>query len=412
MKKIYVVSYFIIMLSVILILSGCSSGSRYIKKENVSISSKSIPIRVLISDSKNNLVYKVENPVVLYNEEKEIAIVKKGNALNFSPEGDGLDLFISNKTFHGKYFELKGEGTESNLSYNNRSFRGYLKIISEENRVKVINRISLEDYLKGVVPAEMPIGPGESYFQALKAFAICARTYAVMKMDVNKSMFDVYLDTRDQVYSGADAENPLSNKAVDETRNLILTYDNKPAKVFYSAACGGHTEDASNVFSGTDVPYLKGVKDGNPPYCSIEPGFEWKEKYTGKVFIDRLKAAGYIASDNFILKSVDVANRFESGRVNELQIALAANNGDKKIVIIKGNKIRSIIRTPNNRHILRSTMFNISIDGNGYVIIEGKGNGHGVGLCQWGAINQSVEGRNFEQILSFYFPGTDVQELK
>ena len=412
MKKKYIVYYFLIFLSVILIISGCSSSSRYATKENESISSKNIPIRVLISDNKNNLVYKVEKPVALYNEEKEIAIVKNGNTLNFSPEGDGLDLVIFNKTFHSKYFELKNDGAESVISYNSRSYRGYLKFISDENNVKVINRVSLEDYLKGVVPAEMPIGPGNSYFQALKAFAICARTYAVMKMGNSNSLFDVYLDTRDQVYSGANAENPLSNKAVDETRNLILTYNNKPAKVFYSAACGGHTEDASNVFLGVDEPYLKGVNDGDPPYCSIERGFEWKEIYTGKVFIDRLMTAGFISSDSFILKAVNVASRFESGRVNEMQITLATDNGDKKVVVIKGNNIRSIIRTENNRHILRSTMFNISIDDNGEVIIEGKGNGHGVGLCQWGAISQSIKGRDYKQILSFYFPGTDIQGLK
>jgi stage II sporulation protein D (peptidoglycan lytic transglycosylase) len=412
MKKIYIGSYLVILLSIILVISGCSSGSRYATKENVSATSTSIPIRVLVSDGNNNLVYKVDNDILLYSEEKEIAIVKKGNTLSFSSAGNQLDLAITDKTFHGKYFEIKTADNGNTISYNSRHYRGYLKFISEENKVKVINRVSLEDYLKGVVPAEMPIGPGESYFQALKAFAICARTYAVMKMENNNSLFDVYLDTRDQVYNGTDAEKALSNKAVDKTRNLILTYNDKPAKVFYSAACGGHTENASNVFSGVNEPYLKGVIDGDPPYCSIERGFEWKETYPANVFIDRLFAAGFISNKNFILKNVDVSSRFESGRVNELQITLETNNGDKKIVVIKGNNIRTIIKTSNNRHILRSTMFNISIDDNGDVIIQGKGNGHGVGLCQWGAIDQSIQGKNYKQILSFYFPGTDIQELK
>jgi len=412
MNKISILFNLIILSTIIFIITGCSSGSRYATKENVTNLTEKVPIRVLVSDNNNHLIYEVNNTIGLYNEEKEIAIVKEGNTLNFAPDENNLDLIIADKTFKGKYFELKSVEPDNKIYYNGHHYRGFLKIVPDGNNIKVINRISLEDYLKGVIPSEMPIGHGESYFQALKAFSICARTYAVMKMSGNNSLFDVYLDTRDQVYGGSDVEKPLSNKAVDETRNLILTYNNKPAKVYYSAACGGHTENASNVFKDVDEPYLKGVNDGDPPYCSIEPGFEWKEKYPGNVFVDRLKKSGYISSDNFSLKDVEVKSRFESGHVNDLQITLTAENGDRKVVVINGNNIRSIIRTANDRHILRSTMFNISINIDGDVIIEGKGNGHGVGLCQWGAIAQSIDGKNYKQILSFYFPGTDIQELK
>jgi stage II sporulation protein D len=402
----------LIFLSLVIInISGCSSGSRYAEKENTSIPSKTIPIRVLISDKGNNLNYFVENPVVLYNDEKEIAIIKKGNILTFSQDRSSIILSISDKTFESKYFELKSQATGKTISFDGKNYEGLLKIISDGENVKVINRISLEDYLKGVVPAEMPTGSGDSYFQALKAFSICARTYAVMKMGSNNSFFDVYLDTRDQVYDGTDVENPLSDKAVDETKNLILTYGGKPATVFYSAACGGHTEDAGNVFAGVEAPYLKGVKDGDPPNCSIEPGFNWQEIYTSKTIVDMLKSAGYISNENYILKNIEVKSRFESGRVNILQITLNKISGEEKIIKIEGNKIRSIIRTADNKHILRSTMFNISFT-NGTVIIKGKGNGHGVGLCQWGAIHHSVDGKNYKQILSFYFPGTDVEERK
>lgn len=409
-KKLLSLNLIILSLAII-IISGCSSGSRYAEKENVSIPTKTIPIRVLISDKVNNLNYLVENPVVLLSGEKEIAIIKKGNVLTFSPDGSRIILSISDKTFESKYFELKSQITGKTISFNGKNYNGLLKIISDGENVKVINRVSLEDYLKGVVPAEMPTGSGDSYFQALKAFTICARTYAVMKMGSSNSLFDVYLDTRDQVYDGADIENPLSDKAVDETKNLILTYNGKPATVFYSAACGGHTEDAGNVFAGVEAPYLKGVKDGDPPNCSIEPGFNWRGKYAAKTIVERLKSAGQISNGNYILKNIEVKSRFESGRVNILQITLDKISGGEKIIKIVGNNIRSIIRTPDNKHILRSTMFNISFK-NGEVIINGKGNGHGVGLCQWGAIRQSVDGKNYKQILSFYFPGTDIQELK
>ena len=120
----------------------------------------------------------------------------------------------------------------------------------------------------------------------------------------------------------------------------------------------------------------------------------------------------FIGSKNFTLKDVSILSRDESGRVSLLGITLLSASGDDKLIKIEGNKIRSIIRTANNSDILRSTMFSISIDDDKTVTITGKGYGHGVGLCQWGAIHQSIEGKNYKNILSFYFPGTEVSRLK
>ena len=144
-------------------------------------------------------------------------------------------------------------------------FRGSLKIINNADSVAVINTVDLESYLKGVIPKEMPLGKGEEHFEALKAFAICARTYSLNKMNRNENNFDVFVDTRDQVYGGVDVEKEISNKAVDETKGLVLTYDGEIATVFYHSTCGGRTEKVQNVFGLNPIPYLQGVEDGDPP---------------------------------------------------------------------------------------------------------------------------------------------------
>ena len=398
---------------IMLFIFGCSSG-RYAERSKIGSAlteSEVSDIRVLLEDKTEYYNYTIESPVVLMNEDTPIAVVKTGNRLNFSIDGSELLLNIAGKSFEGKYFRIKPEDSKSLLTFNGKVYRGTLKFIPESGKVKVINSVELEDYVKGVVPAEMPTGRGNEYFEALKAFAICARTYAVNKFKGNGASFDVYLDTRDQVYGGVSAEKKISDRAVEETKNIILGYEGKPAIVYYHASCGGHTEKASNVFPVPDLPYLRGVKDGDPPNCSIAPNFSWEVTFPEKIFIKRLYEAGLIPDRDYSVVKVDAESRFESGRVNELLIVVNSRERYEKQIIIKGNRIRYVLKPPGGG-ILRSTLFNIFTDENNNVIVKGKGNGHGVGLCQWGALHLSEEGRNYKSILSFYFPGTELMELR
>ena len=146
-------------------------------------------------------------------------------------------------------------------------------------------------------------------------------------------------------------------------------------------------------------------------YCSISPSFNWTETYPEDVFISRLRNAGLVDSDYYRIDAIEIVSRFESGRVNELRIDLLSSTGERKSISIFGNNIRSIIRTANNKSILKSNWFDINVDENKNVIITGKGYGHGVGFCQWGAINQSKLGYDFKEILFHYFPGTKISYL-
>jgi stage II sporulation protein D len=402
-------------LFVLIAISGCSSSPKFTSRNDelpgrYSSASEGDAIRVLMDNPSNSFTWTVESKINLAIDSRNFGIINRGIEIELVPNGDDVNLRIAGRIISGKVIVLSPE--EGLISFKGHSYRGTIKVFAENGSISIVNSLPLEDYLKGVLPLEMPIGNNNENYEALMAFAICARTYSLNKLYENKSTFDVYIDTRDQVYGGAENEKDITNKAVDETRDLILTYNGKPAITYYSAACGGHTENVKNVFaaSGPDLPYLAGVKDGDGPNCAIAPKFEWEERYTQSVFVDRLKTAGLIDNVNFMVGGIEVASRFESGRVNELRITLSSNVGDDKVVSVYGNNIRSVIRTANNKGILRSNLFDISMEA-GDIIIKGRGYGHGVGLCQWGSIYLSRIGWNYQAILNHYFPGTQIGKI-
>jgi len=407
-------SFYYILITIAFIITGCSSSPRFTSRgdNNFGGSATDInAIRVLMDNPSSYFTWTIESAVNVSIDNKPAAIVNPGNEVELSPDGDNVNMKISGRSFSGKVINFSPR--ENLIRFKGHSYRGTIKVFADNNLISVVNSLSLEDYLKGVLPLEMPTGNNNENYEALKAFAICARTYSLNKLSENKTTFDVYIDTRDQVYGGVESEKEITNRAVDETRDLILTYNGQPAVTYYSAACGGHTENVKDVFptNGKDLPYLSGVKDGDEPYCSIAPKFNWVEEYTEQTFLSRLKAAGQIDNINYEIDDIQVASRFESGRVNELDITLKSADGDDKIVSLYGNNIRSVIRNANNSGILRSNLFDISMD-DGIVTITGKGNGHGVGLCQWGSIYLSRIGWNYKDILSHYFPGTQISNIK
>lgn len=401
-------------ISFLLLISftGCSSSKKFTDEDynyNSTTKFKSLNIKVLLDDKPESKNITLGSTVVLSSVDKRIAIVNEGNTLYVNIEGDKVIINIGDNSFTSESFKIETKERNVFLSYNKKSYRGAIKFFSNGSKLIIVNELPLEDYLKGVLPLEMPIGKGNENNEALKAMAVAARTYSFNKMNKNNKTFDVYLDVRDQVYGGVAAEKALTNKIIDETRGLILTYNDNPAQVFYSASCGGHTENSKNVFGKYDIPYLEGVKDGDEPYCSIMPNFEWTEEYSEDKFLAMLLKAGEIKNINYTIDDMEIESRFISGRVNELKISLESDENDDIEIILKGNSIRSIIRRTNGG-ILRSTMIEIEMDDDD-IVFNGKGNGHGVGLCQWGTLSLSHEGTDFKEILSHYFRGTEIKPI-
>ena len=249
------------------------------------------------------------------------------------------------------------------------------------------------------------VSPGWT-LEAIKAQAVTARTYALYNLNKHKADgYDICDTVHCQVYGGQGAEDWRTTKAVDDTRGLVLTYNNIIIRAVYHASSGGHTESAENVWN-VSAPYLRGisdVEDASPYQC-------WEKKLLVKTFENTLKQLGYnvglIKKLNLSLLSLggaQPADRSLSGRVQKLSII-----GTKDRVEIAGNKIRAMLGLP-------STLFNIKTSGP-YIIISGSGAGHGVGMSQWGAKTMaeraSPEDANFYQtILKHYYQGIEVQKF-
>ena len=144
------------------------------------------------------------------------------------------------------------------VRYNDKPFRGRIEVFANlRGTLTVVNELGLEDYVRGVVANELSPG-GYPALEALKAQAVAARTYALKNRGQFMAQgFDILPTTRSQVYRGLTSENPLSNRAVEETRGLIATYNGEPINALYTSTCGGRTEDSENIFNEA-VPYLRG----------------------------------------------------------------------------------------------------------------------------------------------------------
>jgi stage II sporulation protein D len=297
------------------------------------------------------------------------------------------------------------------LELGENSYRGAVIVISDGgNAVSLINALHIEDYLRGVVPLE--IGSlSETELEALKAQTITARTYTYKKMSQNEDKpFDLASTVADQVYGGANAEAPAPDMAIRATKDLILAYNDEIVNAYYHSTCGGKTANVEDVWGGAPVPYLKSRSDtdkNGKAYCSQGgTAFKWTESWGMSQLSNIIKQHAdegnlFPSYSGGTLRRIEVRERFECGRVKTVAIATSARQ-----YTTSGEKARLILRRNASRQILRSSNFNNASIANGEITISGTGYGHGVGMCQVGAIARARAGENFEQILRAYY--TDI----
>jgi stage II sporulation protein D len=158
-----------------------------------------------------------------------------------------------------------------------RTYRGGIRAVPAGAAFDLVNVVSLEDYLKGVVPREMPASWGDDAPAALVTQAVAARSYALATLNPTAN-YDLFDDDRSQVYGGASAEDPRTTRAVEATRGTVLTYDGAVITAFFFSTSGGRTEDVQNVFPGSAPrPYLVSVPD---PFDRISPYHDWPDPPT------------------------------------------------------------------------------------------------------------------------------------
>jgi SpoIID/LytB domain protein len=312
-----------------------------------------------------------------------------------------------------------------------RIYEGEVHIYkTEENKFEVVAHLLLEQYLKGVVPYE--IGP-DSPLEALKAQAVAARSEAIIALTsklYSGEHYDLTSDVECQVFSGNRRRTAKSDLAVEETKSLILSENGKPINAYYASNCGGHSELIKNVWGDRPAPesYIISQFDWEEQneldvsveenvrewifsnlssYCNpnlnrelpewSQNNFRWKRELT----FDEVAKMTSKGNELGNLLDVEILKRGTSGRAYLAKFIFENEN-----VEVKGElKIRQMFSPP-----LRSSCFVVDKTENGFVL-HGAGWGHGVGMCQSGAITMANSGKSFEEILNHYYRKSELLRI-
>ena len=419
-KSLFIFSF--IFLTIVNSLS-CSSTVRsteqsrtvVIKKGYKIVASEKNQIRVLLAEQQNPASFTIKGLYRLIADNEEIGQLKQGDKLNFKLNGGGLNVKINSREVDGITFLFQPIDSTSEILFSGKKYSGdFLVVFSDNSKILIINRLPMDDYLPGVLHPEMAVKSNQpERYEALKAFTVCARTFAETKRMKGNTYYDITDDVRDQVFDGCGSYTELDKQAVTVTSNEILKYNEKLAEVFYHSACGGMLEDPANVFSGKVDGYLSSKKDGDEkPNCEISPTFYWKESYSQSELMNLLKTKNLVNKKQKTIKDIEISDVFSSGRAKELRIIF--DKADD--VTLHGPEIRSFFIRKDTKGILRSSLFTITkevIKGDlKKITLNGKGSGHGVGLCQWGAMNLSSQGKSYNEILDFYFHGCTIGKIE
>jgi stage II sporulation protein D len=350
---------------------------------------------------------------MLHSEEARYEFGQKNSLLFILPLLNGIQLYNQNRNLlYKEHFPIILEPADQNSQfvYQGQSYTGSISFQpAGENAVSLINTLLVEDYLSGVVPAEIPSTKKEN-FEAIKAQAICARTYALNRIEKNNNAdYDLKATIADQVYGGLNRQTSLANQAIEETRGVVITYNGQPATVYYHSTCGGRLESAINVWPGSTFPYLKEGFDSVSDIfsCSVSPYFRWMEtrSFTDldslfELNYDKGRFTKPVEDTTELHLNLQIIKRNSSGRVSDLQIAY----GDTT-VLLTGYEIRHFFKNQNGKS-LPSNLFYLAQPDDSTLTIHGGGFGHGVGMCQYGALHMSGHGFMHYHIINKYFPGT------
>lgn len=277
-----------------------------------------------------------------------------------------------------------------------KRYRGEMEFLLEDGGLTAVNVVNIEEYLRGVVPAEMP-----SYWhpEALKAQAVAARNYALQQVETSRGEpFNVYCDIQSQVYGGYDAESSATDKAVEETRGIVMMSGSETVSAFFHSSSGGCTEDSEDVWSGK-VPYIKSKPD---PYDKNDNYYNWQVSYTTKQLIKQLNSAGYKFKEISDIK--ELARTSSGERVKKLEVKGEGTDGKPLAVqISNADNVRIALGLKSSLfELTRKYDKNKNLTG---VEITGSGWGHGLGMSQYGARGMAEKGYNYQDILKYYYSG-------
>ena len=235
---------------------------------------------------------------------------------------------------------------------------GELVISAGDSGALVVNRLSMDSYLRGVVPLEIG-NRTAAEVAAVQAQAVAARTYAYKHLTSSRA-FDMYATVQDQVYGGVDAEKPQSDSAIATTADVVVLYNGQPITTPYHSTCGGSTagsERRSGTTNSTSLilrPVSDRIPGSNNYYCESSPRLGWRQDYDGaslRAVMDRYLAAYTKAPKNGVGKITDIR---EQGRTPSGRVAALIVQTETGSYTLRGNDIRFVLRDPKGA-ILNST---------------------------------------------------------
>ena len=375
-------------------------------------------VRVLLgSRSSDATVTSTANMVVLNSGNGQVSTISANRGTTIGVRGGKIAV-------NGKAIDsvvtLKPTNSDAPFLFEGKGYRGGLTLRANNGTMMVINSVPLEEYLYGVVPQEVvPSWPAA----ALEAQAVAARTYALHTMEQNKGkLYDVSNSTDHQVYSGVSGEYQATTNAVIKTKGVVMLYNQRPINALFHSDGGGYTEDSVNVW-GSDVPYLKGVKD----FSTGTSTSNWTVTTSRQALESKLNAASKGVGK---LKSIQLtplgkpgqqtSDRGVSGRIKS-----ATFIGTSGKTTVDGDSLRSILG-------LKSTLFDFYVNhnpatgtgkayhnftgNNDTVYIKGHGWGHGLGMSQWGAAEMAKratpgDANYYQTILRHYYSGITLKKM-
>lgn len=278
------------------------------------------------------------------------------------------------------------------LTWDTNVYSGKIFIVPAGNSFHLVEHAPLETYLYGVLPYEMhPSWPAE----ALKAQAVAARTYTLKSLEnVKNKNFDLYSDVRSQMYKGGGKQYDSVKKAVDGTRGQVLTHDGKLFFTYYHANCGGGTDDVRSWNPG--AASIKPLSGASCKYDSHSQSHSWQMNISHAKVLAYAKTVGLTGT----LKSIKIARKTDTGRATNLTIR--TSKGSKTVPCGKFRLATGIRSCKISKVSVRKKD----------VHFEGKGYGHGIGMCQDGANGMAKSGKDYRKILKNYYPGAQLAEIK
>jgi stage II sporulation protein D len=267
-----------------------------------------------------------------------------------------------------------------------------------------VARLSLDEYIRGTVAAEMWLPASENREVAERIFevqALVARTYALANRHRHAADgFDLCSSTHCQLYRAPQTGrwSDAIDEAVARTRGQAILFDDAPILALFHANCGGATSAADAIWGGLARPYLRNVADGD--HCALAPGATWRTPLTRDALTRALDADARTAVRGR-LDSIDIVEKDAAGRAS-----LVALTGARSPVV-RGEELRLVLVRTFGARSIRSPRFTVRRDGDSFVF-EGTGIGHGAGLCQFGAMARLRAGASPAEVITFYYPGTTI----